>query len=443
LAPELGFCTHLTLETASKDGRTLVTSNLALSGSFAGPGYLTESLADMTARELLTRHRMRVAALPPADIDAPPRDLASAATRVADSFAAMRAFLRSQGWCVPSANSSVDRITLRGAWYLSLVSVKAYGKRGAALPIPGADSDSNRELQIEAELLAIRRIATSPRSAPGVPWGLLVLMVTSALASVGAMGALWGPSIALIVTAALLLHEGGHALAMRINGHRHTHIFFLPLLGALTIGSSPARSVQSRVAILLSGPTPGLIIAAVALVDFGPALQGPWLAAVVSLLFINGFNLLPFSPLDGGRVLEALSDPDSVFRVVWQVVAALALLVLAVKLGGVEMLPLMFLALALIPGALRTWRLRRAVAIRCGPPRDRASLMRAAVEELSQPRYSASRSPLRQARARAVVQSFEAPVARRSDRLVGILAYGICAGIAVWSWVLWLRMARG
>jgi Zn-dependent protease len=310
-------------------------------------------------------------------------------------------------------------------------------------PVLGADSDSNRRLLIEAELLAVRQLASSPRSAPGVSWGLVFLMVASALVSVAAMWALWGLTVAVIVMATLLLHEGGHALAMRVSGHRHIHVFFLPLLGAVTIGNPTESSVRSRVAVLLAGPTPGVILAVVAFVQFGPTLHGPLLAGVVSLLFINGFNLLPFSPLDGGRVVEALSHPDSVFRVVWQLATALALFALAVKLGGSSMLPLILVSLVLIPGALRTWRLRRAVATRLGAQRNRASILRAAVEEMAQARYAALRSPLRQARAQAVLQSFEAPVAERRDRLLGIVAYGVSAAIAAWGWALWLRMPRG
>jgi Zn-dependent protease len=442
-APELGRCTYLTLETRTSDGRTLATSNLAYSGSFAGPTYLSESVVAATARELLVRHRMRVAVLSPAEILAPPSDLPGAAALLAAWFSAMSAYWHSQGWCADSADPSRGRITLRGAWYLGLVSAKAYGKRGSAAPVLGADSDSNRRLRIEAELLAVRQLASSPRSAPGVSWGLVFLMVASALVSVASMWALWGLTVAVIVIATLLLHEGGLALAMRVSGHRHIHVFFLPLLGAVTIGNPMQSSVRSRVAVLLAGPTPGVILAVVAFVQFGPTLHGPLLAAVVSLLFINGFNLLPFSPLDGGRVVEALSHPDSVFRVVWQLATALALFALAVKLGGSSMLPLILVSLVLIPGALRTWRLRRAVATRLGAQRNRASILRAAVEEMAQARYAALRSPLRQARAQAVLQSFEAPVAERRDRLLGIVAYGVSAAIAAWGWALWLRMPRG
>jgi hypothetical protein len=63
------------------------------------------------------------------------------------------------------------------------------------------------------------------------------------MASFIAMSAMWDGSTAALILAVLLVHEAGHAIAMRLSGYRDVHVFFVPLLGALTIGHPAAASV--------------------------------------------------------------------------------------------------------------------------------------------------------------------------------------------------------
>jgi stage IV sporulation protein FB len=110
----------------------------------------------------------------------------------------------------------------------------------------------------------------------------------------------------LILVFVIIIHEGGHFLAMKKFGYRDLKIFFIPFFGAFVSGKSHQASPVQRAIMILSGPLPGILIGAVIfslaiIVDSKNLLQP-------ALLFIvlNAINLLPVSPLDGGQFLQVL-----------------------------------------------------------------------------------------------------------------------------------------
>lgn len=115
----------------------------------------------------------------------------------------------------------------------------------------------------------------------------------------------------LLITGVLLLHEGGHFLAMRKVGYRDLGVFFLPLLGAYVSGSKRVVTQRESAIVLLAGPLPGMLLGAGifflmqrgmigAVGPLGINLQNLMLFLVV----LNGLNLLPVYPLDGGQLLN-------------------------------------------------------------------------------------------------------------------------------------------
>jgi Zn-dependent protease len=109
----------------------------------------------------------------------------------------------------------------------------------------------------------------------------------------------WIAALVLVV----LVHEGGHLLAMRVFGYANLEVFFIPGLGAAASGRKHQTSATERAMVSLMGPLPGLVFAFVA-AWFIP-FESDFLADVVVLaLFLNAFNLLPLMPLDGGRYLD-------------------------------------------------------------------------------------------------------------------------------------------
>jgi len=113
----------------------------------------------------------------------------------------------------------------------------------------------------------------------------------------------------LIFMGALLLHEGGHLLAMKLCGYRDTSLLFLPFLGALATAHKDNATLTQKFWISLAGPLPGLILG-VLLAIFLQANPGGfpgWLTQASWILIgLNLFNLLPVYPLDGGQIADLL-----------------------------------------------------------------------------------------------------------------------------------------
>lgn len=129
--------------------------------------------------------------------------------------------------------------------------------------------------------------------------GSLLLFALSFLGSLGFQ------ALALII-AVLFLHEAGHWLGMRLFGYRNVRMFFIPFFGAAVSGTKHAAPAWQQAVVLLLGPLPGILLGLALLLWLAPA-SGTWVGkAVLWLIIINGINLAPIVPLDGGRLMEVL-----------------------------------------------------------------------------------------------------------------------------------------
>lgn len=180
---------------------------------------------------------------------------------------------------------------------------------------------------------------------PAVQWALYA---ASCVLFVLLAAALFGFSLAWALLAVVALHEAGHYLAMRAFGYRRTQMLMLPLIGGVAFGEESRPNAWHRAIVGLAGPVPGLLIGC-ALLWAAPPQSGLALLAWLMVL-VNALNLLPFHPLDGGHVLEALLPAR-------QVVVQAGLEVLAL-LGLIALWWLLDAELALLLAALRVlgWR---------------------------------------------------------------------------------------
>jgi hypothetical protein len=134
-------------------------------------------------------------------------------------------------------------------------------------------------------------------------------------------------------------------------------MFFIPFFGAAVSGRHYNVAGWQKALVALAGPVPGILLG-VPLGVLGLALGAQTLIQLSQvLLILNGFNLLPFLPLDGGWVVHAvLFVRHPVLDVVFRFVAALALLGLGVLERGWMLIGLAVFMLIALPMA---WRMAK------------------------------------------------------------------------------------
>ncbi|MFV1986617.1 MAG: hypothetical protein ACC682_05025 [Gemmatimonadota bacterium] len=150
--------------------------------------------------------------------------------------------------------------------------------------------------------VAARRSRQDARSSVS-RWGTGLVSGGACLAVFG----LWfGWELALLLGTVLLIHEMGHVAGMAAFGYRDRRILFLPFFGAAALGEKDDATLAQQTTVLLLGPVPGLLIGIACLYLFFETGGLWWLALSTTALVVNYFNLLPISPLDGGRIVETL-----------------------------------------------------------------------------------------------------------------------------------------
>jgi Zn-dependent protease len=153
------------------------------------------------------------------------------------------------------------------------------------------------------DLLAMHERAAA-RQKEGIGTLKSLVLLGSLLLGLWVWGIAFDWRTAVLLVAVLLVHESGHALAMRLFGWSDMHMFFVPLMGAVVTGRRP-RSVPAwkEAVVLLAGPLPGLLAGLAVLA--APVAVAPLLrSAAIMAVIVNAFNLLPLMPLDGGRLVE-------------------------------------------------------------------------------------------------------------------------------------------
>ncbi len=127
----------------------------------------------------------------------------------------------------------------------------------------------------------------------------------------------------------IIIHEMGHFLFMKLFNYSNVKIFIVPLLGAFTSGKKQQVSQSQLSVIILGGPVPGILIGCI-LLCINKDLQNETIKMLSdSFLVINLLNLLPFFPLDGGRLVETLFFKENyTIRLVFGIISVVALLFL-------------------------------------------------------------------------------------------------------------------
>jgi Zn-dependent protease len=477
--PEMGAVITIELETTLADGTSLVTKAWRSIDSVSLPGRVDEIVPYADLAGLKERHRERVAASPVGAGDAN-GDVTAILRELNAGTAALRSEFRAKGYTVPTSDLDLDRFTLVGAFKLAHGSIKRKRRlqkpTGPSQPVPVAMPaagltpvlgpmpalsprlassptptparqaapkartivESDTPLRIAADIIAVRRVADHPIRPPGSDSALWVMMLVTGAVSFLGMSFLWSPLIATIILAVVAFHEAGHAMAMRFAGYRDVNVFFVPFVGALTVGRDMGASVKQRLAVMLAGPVPGLWLAVVVFVLLHQYDTLSFLKPLaVALLLVNGLNLLPLTPLDGGRALELVTSPDSVLRIGIQGASGLGLLGLGVFFtdGFLILVGAWWLLLLRRQSALLG--LRRQVARQLAGRREPAVIIQTVCGALTSRAYASWRGTTRLNTTRVLVQQFSGAQPTGADRLQAILLYvfaWIPAALALYLW---------
>lgn len=159
----------------------------------------------------------------------------------------------------------------------------------------------------------------------GLLAGVLKLKtLATMLLSVGVYAIEWGFPFALGFVLLILVHELGHALAMKKEGIPAGAPVFIPFVGAFIAMRGQPRDAYVEARVAMAGPVLGSL-GAWAVLGAGLALPQPLLVALGhTAVLINLINLIPVPPLDGGRIAGAFTRP---YWVVGYAVGVVALLV--------------------------------------------------------------------------------------------------------------------
>ena len=105
----------------------------------------------------------------------------------------------------------------------------------------------------------------------------------------------------------IFVHELGHGLVMQQQGIHAGAPVFIPFVGAVIAMKSLPRDAYVEALVGIGGPVLGSA-GALACLIVGWITGSPfWYALAYTGFMINMFNLIPISPLDGGRIVGVIS----------------------------------------------------------------------------------------------------------------------------------------
>ena len=180
--------------------------------------------------------------------------------------------------------------------------------------------------------------------------GKLKILTTSGsmIVSVAAYSLIWGWRFAIGFVLLLLVHELGHVIQLRREGVPASAPLFIPFLGAVVAAKSLGRDAAAEARVGLAGPVLGTLGTIGVLAAAESADSDLLRALAFTGFFLNLFNLVPLTPLDGGRAMAAMSP--------WMWFVGLFLAV-----GFAFALPNPIIVLIVVVGVLDTWRRWKAL----------------------------------------------------------------------------------
>lgn len=126
------------------------------------------------------------------------------------------------------------------------------------------------------------------------------------LAAVWVYAMFWGLPFAIGFVLLIYIHEMGHAVALHRMGINAGAPIFIPFVGAMISMKSLPRDAFVEAIVGIGGPLLGSAGALVCLVLGWFTGSLFWYALASTGFLINLFNMIPISPLDGGRIVGVI-----------------------------------------------------------------------------------------------------------------------------------------
>jgi stage IV sporulation protein FB len=158
------------------------------------------------------------------------------------------------------------------------------------------------------------------------------------------------------VVIVLVIHEAGHFLTMKHYNYQDVKMFFLPFLGAYVSGEKEKVSQKQKALVIMAGPVPGIIIGLI--LNFIGWYTGTTELRYIANVFVlvNAFNLLPITPLDGGRLIEVLFVGSK--EIIQIIFILISILIMGIVIYLTESYILLLLILFLIMRIRLTWKIK-------------------------------------------------------------------------------------
>lgn len=180
----------------------------------------------------------------------------------------------------------------------------------------------------------------------GLKLGKVAVTAGSMALSLLVYASIWGWVFAAGFVGLLFAHEMGHVMAARVRGLPVSAPAFIPFMGAFITMRAAPEDAETEAYVAYGGPFIGTL--ACFAVYFWARSEGSMagLAIAYSGFFLNLFNLLPVSPLDGGRITAVLGPR------IWLLGAPLMLAALLYQPSPM----LVVIVIIALPHLLQAWR---------------------------------------------------------------------------------------
>jgi Zn-dependent protease len=127
------------------------------------------------------------------------------------------------------------------------------------------------------------------------------------LVAVWAYASIWGLPFAVGFVFLLFVHELGHGLVLQQQGIPAGAPVFIPFVGAVIAMKGMPRNAYVEALVGIGGPALGTVGAMICLGVGWITAEPFWYALASTGFLLNLFNMLPISPLDGGRIAGIIS----------------------------------------------------------------------------------------------------------------------------------------